>query len=101
MSVLSRLINRANGSRSGAPAEISSSIFTRARPPPEADPAAVEGLKDMGFPEERVKRVLVHFRNNVNTAMDYLICTPENEDAATIGSNSGVIGNPGSIQSTA
>ena len=42
----------------------------------------------MGFPEARVKKVLGHFRNNINMAMDYMINTPEENDAATISSSS-------------
>lgn len=34
----------------------------------------------MGFEEERVKKVLKHYKNNLNMAMDYLINTaPEND----------------------
>lgn len=35
----------------------------------------------MGFPEDRVKRVLKNFRNNLNVAMDHLINTPPEMDA--------------------
>lgn len=35
----------------------------------------------MGFEEERAKKVLKHFKNNLNTAMDYLINTPPENDA--------------------
>ena len=35
----------------------------------------------MGFEEERAKRVLKNFRNNLNMAMDYLINTPPENDS--------------------
>lgn len=35
----------------------------------------------MGFEVERSTRVLKHFRNNLNMAMDYLINTPPENDA--------------------
>lgn len=35
----------------------------------------------MGFEEERSKRVLKHFKNNVNMAMDYMLNTPAENDA--------------------
>ena len=38
----------------------------------------------MGFPKERVEKVLKHFKNNMNVAMDYLLNTPEENDAAHI-----------------
>jgi hypothetical protein len=38
----------------------------------------------MGFPNERVEKVLKHFKNNMNVAMDYLLSTPEENDAAHI-----------------
>ena len=41
----------------------------------------VQNLVDMGFEEERVKRVLKHFKNNLNMSMDYLINTPPENDA--------------------
>jgi uncharacterized UBP type Zn finger protein len=41
----------------------------------------IRNLCDMGFEEERVKRVLKHFKNNMNMAMDYLINTPAENDA--------------------
>jgi hypothetical protein len=34
----------------------------------------------MGFPKERVEKVLKHFKNNMNVAMDYLLNTPEEND---------------------
>ena len=38
----------------------------------------------MGFPKERVEKVLKHFKNNMNVFMDYLLNTPEENDAAHI-----------------
>jgi hypothetical protein len=35
----------------------------------------------MGFPEARAKIVLKHFRNNLNLSMDYMMNTPEEDDA--------------------
>jgi uncharacterized UBP type Zn finger protein len=35
----------------------------------------------MGFPEERARPALVHFRNNMDRAMDYLMNTPPEADA--------------------
>lgn len=35
----------------------------------------------MGFEEERAKKVLKHFKNNLNTSMDYMINTPPENDA--------------------
>ena len=49
-----------------------------------ADPESVQSFVDMGFPKERAEKVLRHFRNNMNVAMDYMISTPEENDAATI-----------------
>lgn len=42
----------------------------------EPDPVLVQNLVEMGFPEDRVKRVLKHFRNNFDMAMDHLINAP-------------------------
>lgn len=39
----------------------------------EPKPAYIKNLAEMGFPEERAKKALVHFKNNFNLAMDYLI----------------------------
>ncbi len=41
----------------------------------------------MGFPKERAEKVLKHFKNDMNLAMDYLLNTPEENDAANILSN--------------
>ncbi len=41
----------------------------------------------MGFPKERAEKVLKHFKNDMNSAMDYLLNTPEENDAANISSN--------------
>eukprot|EP00347_Sterkiella_histriomuscorum_P023141 403335791 len=46
----------------------------------EADPAKVQNLVEMGFEEERSKKVLKHFKNNMNMAMDYIINTPPEND---------------------
>lgn len=43
----------------------------------------------MGFEEERSKRVLKHFKNNVNMAMDYMLNTPPENDAILNSSNPG------------
>ena len=42
----------------------------------------------MGFPEERSKAALKHFRNNIDTAMDYLINTPPENDEILFRSSS-------------
>ena len=34
----------------------------------------------MGFPDERARKVLKHFRNDIDLAMDYLINTPLEHD---------------------
>ena len=47
----------------------------------EADPSAVRSLMEMGFPEDRCRVVLKHFKNNINTAMDYMINTPQEADS--------------------
>ena len=41
----------------------------------------------MGFPEERAKAALKHFRNNVDMAMDYLINTPIENDEIMMRNN--------------
>lgn len=58
----------------------------------EADPVKVQNLVDMGFEEERVKRILKNFKNNLNMSMDYLINTPAEND---------ILLNQSSSQSTA
>jgi uncharacterized UBP type Zn finger protein len=40
----------------------------------------VSQLVDMGFPENKAKRVLKKFRNNFNAAMDHLINAPPDQD---------------------
>jgi hypothetical protein len=59
-------------------------------PPSDADPEAVRSLMEMGFPEDRSRYVhrvdnfrvvLKHFKNNINTAMDYMINTPQEADS--------------------
>jgi len=50
-------------------------------PTAEADPNAVRSLMEMGFPEDRCRVVLKHFKNNINTAMDYMINTPQEADS--------------------
>ena len=42
----------------------------------DPDPNRVRALIDMGFEDERARRVLLHFRNDLDLAMDYLIHTP-------------------------
>lgn len=51
----------------------------------EADPAKVRSLIDMGFPDERARKVLKHFRNDLDLAMDYLINTPPEHDQILTG----------------
>jgi uncharacterized UBP type Zn finger protein len=34
----------------------------------------------MGFPDERARKVLKHFLNDIDLAMDYLINTPSDHD---------------------
>jgi hypothetical protein len=46
----------------------------------EADPSKTRALIDMGFPDERARRALLHFRNDIDLAMDYLIHTPAEHD---------------------
>lgn len=47
----------------------------------DADPVKVRMLIDMGFADERARRALKHFRNDMDLAMDYLIHTPIEHDA--------------------
>jgi len=49
----------------------------------------------MGFDEERSKRVLKHFKNNMNMAMDYLINTPPENDAILNSTSGGNDTGPG------
>jgi uncharacterized UBP type Zn finger protein len=42
----------------------------------DPDPSKVRALIDMGFEDDRARRVLFHFRNDLDLAMDYLIHTP-------------------------
>ena len=44
------------------------------------DPSKVRQLSDMGFPDDRARKVLKHFRNDIDLAMDYLINTPSDHD---------------------
>lgn len=54
----------------------------------EADHFKVRQLIDMGFNEERARKVLKHFRNELDLAMDYLINTPPEHDHHLITSSS-------------
>jgi hypothetical protein len=54
----------------------------------------VKNLTEMGFPEDRAKLVLKHFKNNLDLSMDYLINTPPESDSLLIRQN-----NPGMSQS--
>ena len=54
----------------------------------EADPFKVIQLVDMGFNEERARKVLKHFKNELDLAMDYLINTPPEHDHHLISSSS-------------
>lgn len=53
----------------------------------EADPSKARALIDMGFPDDRARRVLLHFRNDLDLAMDYLIHTPAEHDHILNNSN--------------
>ena len=48
--------------------------------PNDADPYKVRQLIDMGFPDERARMVLKHFRNDMDLALDYLFHTPPEHD---------------------
>lgn len=49
----------------------------------------IRSLTEMGFDEERSKKVLQHFKNNLNMAMDYLINTPPENDQLIMNSGNG------------
>ena len=54
----------------------------------EVDAQKVRQLIDMGFPDERARKVLKHFRNDIELAMDYLIHTPLELDHLISGGSS-------------
>jgi len=49
----------------------------------EADPTLVKNFVEMGFAEVRSKRALVHFANNFESAMAYMLNNDESKDATT------------------
>lgn len=52
------------------------------RQPLVANPNHVNNLVSMGFEEQRVKRVLVRFRNNLSQATEHLLNGSDDEDVA-------------------
>ena len=48
--------------------------------PPRPNPELVKTLVDMGFPEARAKKVLTHFRNSLDSAMEHLTSVPPERD---------------------
>jgi uncharacterized UBP type Zn finger protein len=49
------------------------------------NPHLVKNLVEMGFPENRAKRALKFFRNNLENAMEHIMNTEEEQDDLVFG----------------